>query len=269
MRQPLPPVVLVLAGHDPTGGAGLVADSEAIAACGGWAVTIPTAMTVQNCHNVSRVMPADPGAMRQMAEAVGDMQIAAIKLGLLADEATLRAAEQIIRRFPGVPVVADPVLKAGGGTMLSTEALQMLYRDRLLPLVDILTPNRFELAALTPEILETHDDTARAVSLLSQGCQAVLVTATDDPLPGSAEQVVHTLHSPDATRQWQWPRLPDVFHGSGCTLASALAARLAVGERLPTACEQAQHFTWESLSHGYQPPSGQCLPNRLPRPVRF
>ena len=84
MRQPLPPVVLVLAGHDPTGGAGLVADSEAIAACGGWAVTIPTAMTVQNCHNVSRVMPADPGAMRQMAEAVGDMQIAAIKLGLLA-----------------------------------------------------------------------------------------------------------------------------------------------------------------------------------------
>ena len=153
--------------------------------------------------------------------------------------------------------------------MLCTAALQTLYRDRLLPLVDILTPNRFELAALTPEILESHDDTARAVSLLSQGCQAVLVTATDDPLPGSAEQVVHTLHSPDTTRQWQWPRLPDVFHGSGCTLASALAARLAVGERLPTACEQAQHFTWESLSHGYQPPSGQCLPNRLPRPVRF
>ncbi len=92
-----------------------MADSEAVAACGGWAVTIPTALTVQNCHNVSRVMPADPGSMRQMAEAVSDMQIAAIKLGLLADEATLRAAEQIIRRFPGVPVVADPVLKAGGG----------------------------------------------------------------------------------------------------------------------------------------------------------
>lgn len=269
MRQPLPPVVLVLAGHDPTGGAGLVADSEAIAACGGWAVTIPTALTVQNCHNVTTVLPADAAAMRQMAEALVDMQIAAIKLGLLADEATLRAAEQIVRRFPGVPVVADPVLKAGGGTELSTPRLQKLYSDRLLPLVDILTPNRHELIALTPEIDAPFDDTARAVSLLSRGCQAVLVTATDEPLPGSGQQVVNTLHSPDTTRQWQWPRLPEVFHGSGCTLASALAARLAVGERLPTACEQAQHFTWESLSHGYQPPSGQCLPNRLPRPVRF
>lgn len=269
MRQPLPPVVLVLAGHDPTGGAGLVADSETIAACGGWAATIPTALTVQNCHNVLRILPADPQAMRQMAEALGDMQIAAIKVGLLADEPTLRAAEQIIRRFPGVPVVADPVLKAGGGTELSTPALQELYVDRLLTLVDILTPNRFELAALTPEITAPFDDTARAVALLSRGCQAILVTATDDPLPGNAQQVIHTLHSPDTTRQWQWPRLPETFHGSGCTLASAIAARLAVGERLPMACEQAQHFTWESLSQGYQPPSGQCLPNRLPHPVRF
>ncbi|RUR31107.1 bifunctional hydroxymethylpyrimidine kinase/phosphomethylpyrimidine kinase [Vreelandella nanhaiensis] len=269
MRQPLAPVVLVLAGHDPTGGAGLVADSETIAACGGWAVTIPTALTVQNCHNVTRVVPADPSLMRQMAEALSEMQIAAIKVGLLADEATLRATEQIIRRFPGIPVVADPVLKAGGGAELSTTQLQKLYGERLLPLVDILTPNRFELAQLTPEITAPLDDTARAVALLSQGCQAVLVTATDEPVPGNEQQVVHTLHSPDTTRQWQWPRLPEQFHGSGCTLASAIAARLAVGERLPTACEQAQHFTWESLSHGYQPPSGQCLPNRLPRPVRF
>lgn len=111
MRQPLPPVVLVLAGHDPTGGAGIIADSEAIAACGGWAVTIPTALTVQNCHNVTRVIPADASAMRQMAEAISEMQVAAIKIGLLADEATLRAAEQIIRRFPGIPVVAIQYLE--------------------------------------------------------------------------------------------------------------------------------------------------------------
>ncbi|MGQ7262858.1 bifunctional hydroxymethylpyrimidine kinase/phosphomethylpyrimidine kinase [Vreelandella sp. V005] len=269
MRQPLPPVVLVLAGHDPTGGAGLVADSESIAACGGWAVTIPTALTVQNCHNVARVIPADASAMRQMAEAISEMQVAAIKIGLLADEATLRAAEQIIRRFPGIPVVADPVFKAGGGTELSTPALRQLFIDRLLPLVDILTPNRAELAQLTPDIEAPFDDTARAVALMSQGCQAILVTATDEPLPGNDHHVVHTLHSPDTTRQWQWPRLPELFHGSGCTLAAAIAARLAVGERLSTACEQAQHFTWQSLSQGFQPPSGQCLPNRFSRAVRF
>jgi hydroxymethylpyrimidine/phosphomethylpyrimidine kinase len=207
--------------------------------------------------------------MRQMAEVLSEMQVAAIKIGLLADEATLRAAEQIIRRFPGVPVVADPVFKAGGGTELSTPALRQLFIDRLLPLVDILTPNRAELSQLTPDIVKPYDDTARAVALMSQGCQSILVTATDDPLPGNDQQVVHTLHSPEATRQWQWPRLPERFHGSGCTLSSAIAARLAVGERLLTACEQAQHFTWESLSQGFQPPSGQCLPNRVSRVVHF
>lgn len=269
MRQPLPPVVLVLAGHDPTGGAGLIADSEAVAACGGWAVTIPTALTVQNCHNVSRVMPTDPAAMRLMAEVISEMQVAAIKIGLLADEATLRAAEQIIRRFPGIPVVADPVFKAGGGAELSTLELRQLFIDRLLPLVDILTPNRAELIQLTPDITTPFDDTARAVALMSQGCQAILVTATDEPLPGNDQQVVHTLHSPDTTRQWQWPRLPEQFHGSGCTLASAIAARLAVGERLPIACEQAQQFTWQSLFQGFQPASGQCLPNRSVRAARF
>lgn len=264
MPQPLPPVVLVLAGHDPTGGAGIIADSEAIAAAGGWAVTVPTALTVQDLHDVHRVIPTAPDTIHAMVDALGEWPVAAIKLGLIADEATLTAVEKIVRRFPGVPVVADPVIKAGGGTELSTPALCQVYTQRLLPLVDILTPNRYELAQLTPEIQHPDDDTARAVALMSQGCQAILVTATDDPRSGSdQQQITHTLHTPDTTRQWQWPRLPGQFHGSGCTLASSLAARLAVGERLLTACEQAQDFTWQSLSHGYHQGSGQALPRRF------
>ncbi|WP_075880474.1 bifunctional hydroxymethylpyrimidine kinase/phosphomethylpyrimidine kinase [Vreelandella massiliensis] len=264
MPQPLPPLVLVLAGHDPTGGAGIIADSEAIAASGGWALTVPTALTVQNLHDVHRVIPTAPDAILAMVEALNDMPVAAIKIGLIADEATLLAVENVLRRFPGVPVVADPVIKAGGGAELSTPALCQAYARRLLPLVDILTPNRFELAQLTPEIEAVDDDTARAVALMSQGCQAILVTATDDPRPSSdQQQITHTLHTPDTTRQWQWPRLPGVFHGSGCTLAASLAARLAVGERLLPACEQAQHFTWQSLSHGYHPGRGQALPKRF------
>lgn len=263
MMPPLPPVVLVLAGHDPTGGAGLVADSEAIAANGGWALTIPTALTVQNCHDVRCVIPADPEVMLATADALADMPVAAIKIGLLADAPTLIAAERIVRRFPGVPVVVDPVLKAGGGADLSTPDLCRLFVDKLLAHGDILTPNRHELARLTPELVDV-DDTARAVALLSQGSQGVLVTGTDDPLPENDRQTVtHTLHTPESARQWQWPRLPDTFHGSGCTLAAALAARLAAGEALPVACEQAQHFTWQSLSHGYRPAHGQHLPNRL------
>lgn len=270
----MPPLVLVLAGHDPTGGAGLIADSETIAACGGWALTVPTALTVQNGVDVRQVMPVAADAMRAMVDALEAEPIAAIKVGLVADRATLLAVVEIIRRFPGVPVVADPVLKAGGGATLTSAELHALYVERLLPCVDILTPNRFELALLTAAT-PGADDTARAVTLISHGCQAVLVTGTDDPLPVRSETaaeaafVVHTLHSPEATRQWQWQRLPGQYHGSGCTLASAIAARLAVGERLLTACEQAQAFAWQSLAKAYRPERGQYLPNRLPRVSRW
>lgn len=255
------PVVLVLGGHDPTGGAGLIADAEAIAACGGWALTIPTALTVQNCHDVRAVMPCDPHAMRAMAAVLGEFEIAAIKVGLVADLATLDAVTDIVRRFPGVPLVLDPVLRAGGGQELSTAELVDAFRERLLPLVDILTPNRDELARLSAQ---AGDDTGRAVELMTLGCQAVLVTGTDAPAANTpSERVVHTLHTPDQGRQWSWPRLAGRFHGSGCTLASALAARLAAGESLVTACEQAQAFTWHALDHAWQPGIGQALPRRL------
>ncbi|OBX35281.1 hydroxymethylpyrimidine/phosphomethylpyrimidine kinase [Halomonas elongata] len=92
-----------------------MADAEAIAACGGWALTIPTAMTVQNCRDVSAVHPVDADLVKAMAVELVDIEIAAIKIGLLADMATLDAVVEIVRQRPGVPVVADPVLKAGGG----------------------------------------------------------------------------------------------------------------------------------------------------------
>ncbi|PAU77362.1 bifunctional hydroxymethylpyrimidine kinase/phosphomethylpyrimidine kinase [Halomonas salipaludis] len=260
------PAVLVMAGHDPTGGAGLVADAEAISACGAWPLTIATALTVQSSADVTTVMPCDPDAMRNMAAALDEFSVAAIKVGLVASLESLDAVVDIVRRYPGVPLVMDPVLKAGGGRELSSLELRDAFRERLLPLVDIITPNRSELARLASDDLLS--DTDRAIELLSLGCQAVLVTATDDPLPGSdRRQVIHTLHTPDEGRQWHWPRLPGRFHGSGCTLAAALAARLACGERLMPACEQAQRYTWESLEHAWLPapqrPEGQALPRRL------
>ena len=264
------PAVLVLAGHDPTGGAGLVADSEAVAACGGWALTVPTALTVQNCRDVTTVQPVDAALIREAAAALEDIEITAIKVGLLTSEAALDAVVEIIKRRPGVPVVVDPVLRAGGGHELSTPALVEAFRRRLLPLVDILTPNRRELARLAGP--DCGDDTERVVELMHLGCQAVLVTGTDEPEARTpADQVVHTLHVPDGDRQWRWPRLSGTFHGSGCTLASALASRLAQGESLVVACEQAQDYTWQTLAHGWRPgdeneaddAAGQWLPRRL------
>ncbi|MDN3525006.1 hydroxymethylpyrimidine/phosphomethylpyrimidine kinase [Halomonas sabkhae] len=252
------PVVLALGGHDPTGGAGIIADAEAIGACGGWALTIPTAMTVQNCRDVSRVQPVAGELVSEMADGLADIEIDAIKIGLLSDVASLEAVVDIVRRRPGVPVVADPILKAGGGRELSTDALAAAYASRLFPLVDILTPNHLELQRLAEAAC--RDETDRAVSLMRQGCQAVLVTGTD--AADADDKVVHTLHTPDGDRQWEWPRLPAVFHGSGCTLAAALAARLALGDSMVAACEQAQAFTWEALSNGWCPGDDQCLPRR-------
>ncbi|GAA5176774.1 MULTISPECIES: bifunctional hydroxymethylpyrimidine kinase/phosphomethylpyrimidine kinase [Halomonadaceae] len=257
------PVVLALGGHDPTGGAGLIADGEAIAACGGWALTVPTSLTVQTTRDVLRVMPCPGDSVRDMVwPLLDEFEIAAIKVGLIAAEQTLDAVEDVIRACPGVPVVIDPVLSAGGGSELSSRELVDDLRRRLLPLVDVLTPNRRELARLAGN---QSEDVERVVELLSLGCQALLITATDEPVPGTAaDQVVHTLHTPDSSRQWQWPRLANHYHGSGCTLASALAARLAAGERLVSACEQAQRFAWHSLRHGWRPGgNGQVLPRRL------
>lgn len=200
-----PPIVLVLAGHDPTGGAGLIADSEAIAACGGWAMTVPTALTVQDCHDVLRVEPVPANLIRQMAGQLATFRPAAIKIGLLASHEALEAVVDIVKAHPQVPVVADPVLKAGGGKELSTATLVDAFRSRLLPLVDILTPNRLELARLAGP--QAQDDQTRVQRLLSLGCRAVLVTGSDDPETGvPGEQVELVLYDGNIRFAWRWPR---------------------------------------------------------------
>ncbi|RKR07259.1 hydroxymethylpyrimidine/phosphomethylpyrimidine kinase [Kushneria sinocarnis] len=252
-----PPVVLVLAGHDPTGGAGLIADAEAIRALGGWALTVPTALTVQTSRDVEAVTPCAAGGLTAAARAVAaDMPPAALKVGLLADLATLEAVVELRARWLELPLVIDPVLRAGGGQELSSEALLAAFRQRLLPLASVITPNLAELARLAPG---AGTVAARAEALLAAGAGAVLATGTDGT---EGEQVIHTLFRPGGTRQWQWPRLPGQYHGSGCTLASALAAGLAAGLPLEPACERAQRFSWAALRHAVRPGHGQALPDR-------
>ncbi|SDI91106.1 bifunctional hydroxymethylpyrimidine kinase/phosphomethylpyrimidine kinase [Billgrantia gudaonensis] len=254
------PVVLVLAGHDPTGGAGLIADREAVAACGGWAVTVPTALTVQSCRDVRRVVPVEPALIGEMVAELDEFAIGAIKVGLLASAETLEAVVDVIQRFPDAPVVLDPVLTAGGGKTLSTESLIEACRARLLPHVDISTPNRLELMHLSAE---GKDDAARAAALMDMGCRAVLVTGTDAPAEGVDPDIVEqVLFTPQGEWRWRWPRLPHRYHGSGCTLAAALAARLAAGDALALACERAQSHAWRALSRGWQPGEAQWLPQR-------
>lgn len=263
------PVVMILAGHDPSGGAGLVADAEAVRGCGGWPVTVPTALTVQSTREVISVEPCRGDYVRGAARALfDDFRIAAIKVGVIPNLEVLEAVIDVARMSPGTPLIVDPVIRSGDGSELSTTDLVGPIRHRLLPLVDILTPNRQELARLTSPL--GGDDVTRVVEVMSLGCAAVMVTGTD-PLDGesAAANVVHTLHTPELNRQWQWPRLPGRYHGSGCTLASALATRLAAGEGLAAACAQAQRFTWDTLDNGLALGQGQYLPDRVWRAPDF
>ncbi|WP_438765517.1 bifunctional hydroxymethylpyrimidine kinase/phosphomethylpyrimidine kinase [Kushneria sp. TE3] len=263
------PCVLVLAGHDPTGGAGLMADAEAVRAMGGWALTVPTALTRQTTVDVQDVMPRPGEEILATARALlDDCGIHAIKVGLIADLSALEAVITLCAAHPHLPIILDPVLKAGGGRELSGQALMAAFVQRLLPLASLVTPNLQELARLASALSgqDGADDQAiagQAERLLATGAGAILATGTDVAGQCRRASVIHRLYTPESMRQWSWPRLPGSYHGSGCTLASATAALLARGETLENACERAQQFTWHSLENALMPGRGQYVPDRL------
>lgn len=286
------PTVLALAGHDPTGGAGLVADAEAIRAMGAWPLTVATTLTRQSSVDVMALTPRPfeeiVGTARTLFE---DFRIDAIKVGLIADSEALRAVVAICQAHMHLPIVLDPVLKAGGGCELSSRALTVDFVHGLLPLATLSTPNLVELSRLfdarktaaendsidddgdsegIADVDSEHDRARqsqaiehRARALLSESGGAMLVTGTDVPGRAGGDEVIHRLYQKSAQREWRWPRLAGSFHGSGCTLSSAIAAGLARGTGLEKACEAAQRFTWQSLSRGLCQGSGQKLPDRL------
>ena len=251
------PAVLCLSGHDPTGGAGIQADIEACLAQGVHAFTVVTAHTVQDTRNVRRVSAVPPLLIADQVEALAqDGRIAAIKVGLLGDAQQVPVLVDTIRAAR-VPVVLDPVLRAGGGTNLVGSQLQVALRETLIPRVTILTPNAAELRRLVPN--EAPD--AAAAHLLAEGCGHVLVTGGDE----DTAAVLNTWYAPGAPpRRFEWPRLPETFHGAGCTLASAIAARLALGDAVDVALETAQRWTQDALARAVAVGQGRRIPFRRP-----
>lgn len=256
--SPAPPVVMTLAGHDPGGGAGIQADIEAIASQGCHPVSVITCLTVQDTCNVQRIEPVADYLIEQQAEALlADMPVAAFKIGLLGSVAAVEAVHRILLQAPDVPVILDPVLAAGGGKNLSTDRLVEAIHEYLLPLTTLLTPNVPEAArlAITGDTLD-----AQALSLLDQGCAYVLLTGTH----AETERVENALYGEGKRlRTWTWERLPETYHGSGCTLASACAANLAKGMETGKAVAAAQAYAWGSLQAGYKLGKCQWIPNRF------
>ncbi len=253
-----PAVTLVLAGHDPSGGAGIHADIESIRSLGSYAATVITATTCQDTRNVQSIHPVNANDLIAQARAIlDDMPVAAIKIGLLASIENIEAIHTLLTDYPHLPVVLDPILRAGGGKPLSSEAMVDAICTLLLPYTTVVTPNTQELVQLSPT---ADSDSARCQHLIEQGCRYVMVTGTH----ADTQDVTNTLYgSHGEIQRKSWPRLPGEYHGSGCTFASACAAFLAQGADICNAVEMAQKFTWSSLEQAYQLGHGQYLPNRF------
>lgn len=252
------PIVLVIAGNDPSGGAGLGADIQALASMGCHAAPVVTCITIQDTSQVFAKFPLDHARVAAQAKAVlNDMPIAACKIGLLGSVEIVDAVQQVLLDYPQLPVVLDPVLASGSGQSFMANQARQTIITQLLPLVQVLTPNAAEARTLAgnPPSLE-----AAAARLMGYGCQFVCITGADEDQP----QVTNTLYGQGVKLQsWTWPRLPHSYHGSGCTFAASLAGLLAQGQEMVTAVYEAQFYTWTCLRNGYQPGHGQALPNRI------
>lgn len=258
--RPLPakPVVVVFAGHDPTGGAGVQADAEAVASLGCHAATLVTALTVQDTRRVHAFRATDADLLATQAQALlADVAPAAFKIGMVGSTENAQAIAGVLRRYPGVPVVIDPVLAGGGGGELSDAGLQRALLETLLPLATLATPNGPEARRLAP----TADTLAAcAQQLLATGCAHVLITGGHE---AGAEVVSRLYARHQQIAEHSWARLPGEFHGSGCTLASAVAALLAQGADMASAVDEALAYTWHALGNARRPGGGQSLPDRF------
>lgn len=257
-ENPSLPVVLVFAGNDPTGGAGIQADIEAIASMGAHAAPVITAITVQDTQDVKSYMPLDLSSIVEQARAVlEDMPVAAVKIGMLGSIEAVEAVHTILMDYPNLPVVFDPVISAGGGTALADSEMVDAFCELLVPKSTILVPNSIEarLLAREADVLE-----ACAQELMDMGTEYVLITGSHE----QTEQVENSFYGNGRLIEtFTWERLPHTYHGSGCTLASSIAGLLAHQIDPFSAVYEAQEFTWKSLQAGYRAGMGQLIPNRL------
>ncbi len=245
-----PPIVLTFAASDPSGGAGLQADLLTLAAMRCHPLSVLTAITVQDTCGVESMHAVEADRVRAQAELLlAETRVAAFKIGVLGSALNVRAVAAILEEHPDVPVVLDPVLASGRGDPLSDEPMLEALRERLVPQSTVVTPNSIEARRL-----------GGATALLDAGCEFVLLTGTHEP----GDEVVNVLYDRGGiVREDRWPRLAGSYHGSGCTLASAIAAGLAHGRGVPEAVCEAQDYTWQALAAGFRTGAGQLLPDRF------
>jgi hydroxymethylpyrimidine/phosphomethylpyrimidine kinase len=236
------PVALTIAGSDSSGGAGIQADLKTFAAFGVYGASAITALTAQNTRGVSGIHPVPPAFVTAQIDAVfDDLDVKAVKIGMLAERATIEAIAASLSRWKPGLIVLDPVMVAtSGDRLLSTDAVSVL-RERLIPKATLITPNLPEAAALLGEAVASDEAaiTSQGKKLLAMGARAVLIKGGH----GQGAESIDYLFIGSSVIALPAPRIATAnTHGTGCSLSSAIAAGLAKGEALEQAVRGAK--TW-------------------------
>jgi hydroxymethylpyrimidine/phosphomethylpyrimidine kinase len=265
MANQAPPSVLTFAGTDPSSGAGLQADILTFASIGCHPLSVVTAVTVQDTIGVDSIQAMDADWVNDQARAIlEDVQVSAFKLGLLGSVENIAVVAEIMADYPDVPLLIDPILTSGRGDELANDDMMDAMIELLFPQATLITPNSLEARrlAFADEIDEIHltslDESA--ARLLAMGSEYVLITGTHE----RTLEVTNTLYGGNKMiRAYKWERLPGSYHGSGCTLTSAIAACMAHGLTMEEAIQEAQEYTWQTLKNGFRPGMGQFIPDRM------
>lgn len=259
------PVVLCFSGLDPSGGAGLQADIEAIGQAGAHAAIACTAITIQDSQQVYGFEASSAQLVEQQAKAVlEDLPVAAIKSGMLGTTDNIATLAQLFSSgaiTPDTPFVLDPVLVANSGGSLGDQKTLVQAFAALIPFATLITPNTHELRALTSE----QDLHVAAKKLCEQGAHAVLVKTSHDHETGDIQQYLYIQS--EMVYQSTLTRYEGEYHGSGCSLASHIAGRLSLGDDLTTAVKAADAWIQKVLARADVPhpnnPKAQLIPNRF------
>ncbi|MGP1716822.1 MAG: bifunctional hydroxymethylpyrimidine kinase/phosphomethylpyrimidine kinase [Methylophilus sp.] len=265
-----PPTVLTFAATDPSSGAGVQADIMALASIGCYPLSVITGITVQDTVGVESVMPLDADWINDQARTIlEDVSVSAFKLGLLGSVENVAIIAEIVADYPDVPLIIDPILTSGRGDELSNEEMQAAMCELLFPQATLITPNSLEARRLAyydegDEVKHSSLEEC-ALRLLEMGSEYVMITGTHE----RSIDVVNSLYGmqlsnmPGLIKDYHWERLPGSYHGSGCTLTSAITACLAHGLTIEEAVHEAQEFTWQTLRHAFRPGMGQFIPDRF------
>ena len=254
--NPPPPVVLTIAGFDPSSGAGITADLKTFAAHNCYGVAAITALTVQNTQGASAVHPVEASLLQQSVQSLlADERVKAVKIGMLGNRANAEVVREVLEANPSLPAVLDPVVRSASGLELLDAAGLDYLREHLLSRVRLVTPNLEEAATLTGLKVESMEGMkAAARRLVEMGARAVVVTG------GHLEKAIDVYIDGTELESFVGDRVkPDNTHGTGCTFSSAIAANLALGRQLRDAVVLAKAYVTEAIRKAY--PVG---PGRLP-----